>query len=71
MAPSVLREIKNKYCKSAFYAVVTEECVDVSNCEQLVLCFWWADETIQVHEDFVGLYYVPEMPSKTLVTAIN
>ena len=31
-------------------------CADITNKEEPVICFRWVDENLQVHEDFVGLH---------------
>ena len=33
---------------------MADECADISNEEQLVICFRWVDENLEVHEDFLG-----------------
>ena len=34
---------------------MADEATDSANKEELVLCFWWVDNIIEVHE-FIGLY---------------
>ena len=34
---------------------MADECADVTNEEQLVICLCWVDENLEAHEDFVGL----------------
>ena len=46
------------------------ECADVTNEEQLVICFRWVDENLQVHEDFVGLHPLSDTKADTIVKVI-
>ena len=71
MALSVLRKISSRISSSSFYSIMADECTDVSNKEQLVLCFRWVDEDLSVYEYFVGLYQVPDITSATLVSVIK
>lgn len=48
-----------------------DECVDASNREQLVLCFWWVDKSLDVHEDFFGLYQALNITSDALQAVIK
>lgn len=50
---------------------MVDECVDSSNKEQLVLCFRYVDSELDVHEDFVGFYQIPNIAANTIVSVIN
>ena len=50
---------------------MVDECVDISNREQLVLCFRYVDNAVVAHEDFVGLYECPNITANTIVSAID
>ena len=71
MALVVLRKSASRISCSSFYSIMADECTDISNKEQLVLCFRWVDEDLTVYEDFVGLYQVPDITSATLVSVIK
>ena len=49
---------------------MADECVDVTNEEQLVICFRWVDENLEVHEDFVGLHPLSDTKADTIVKVI-
>ena len=44
------------------------ECVDVSNTEQLALCFQFVGGDFSVCEEFMGLYQCPDITADTLVS---
>ena len=50
---------------------MVDECVDISNREQLVLCFRYVDTEVVAHEDFNGLYECPNITANTIVAAID
>ena len=50
---------------------MVDECVDISNKEQLVLCFRYVDTEVVAHEDFIGLYKCPNITANTIATAID
>lgn len=35
---------------------MADESTDAGNNEQLIIIFRWVDETLSVHEDFIGLH---------------
>ena len=39
---------------SHFYTVMVDETTDISNSEQVVLCFRWVDKVFVVHEVFLA-----------------
>jgi len=63
MALKVLREMASSISKSDFFSIMAaaDDCSDVSNEEQLALCFRWTDDDLETHEDFFGLYGVPNI----------
>lgn len=71
MSLTILRDLAAQIRKSTFYSIMGDECTDVSNKEQFALCFRWVDDDICVHEDFFGLYQVPDITADTLVAAIK
>ena len=50
---------------------MADECTDVANKEQFVICIRWVDRTLTDHEDVVGLYNVGTIDSNTLVATIE
>ena len=41
-----------------FFTIMADECTDVSNKEQFVICIRWVDDSLTAHEDVIGLYNV-------------
>ena len=50
---------------------MADECVDISNHEQLVICLRWVDHCLDVHEDFLGLYHIADTSANTITAAIK
>ena len=48
-----------------------DECVDVSNREQLTICLPWVDDSLEVHEDFLCLYNIPDTTADTITAGIK
>jgi len=71
MSTTVLRQVVERIQKAAFFSIMVDECVDISNREQLVLCFRYVDNAVVAHEDFVGLYECPNITANTNVSAID
>lgn len=67
MATHVLRQICN--C-SPFITVVIDETTDIFNLEQATVVIRWLSESLDVHEDFLGLYQVPAINSNTLTSVV-
>ncbi len=72
MAHSVLREIDSSINKNTYFTLMADEFTDSSNHEQFVVCLRWVDkETLQVHDDLIGLYQVDNITSKTLFLSLK
>ena len=56
---------------TVFYAVMVDETTDKANNEQVVLVFWWVDNALVAHEEFVGLYLTDSITSEALVAVIK
>ena len=50
---------------------MADECTDVANNEQFVICIRWVDNTLTDHEDVIGLYNVGIIDSGALVTTMK
>ena len=46
---------------------MVDETTDVSNKEQVVLCYRWVDGNLEAHEDFVGLYEIESTEASVLL----
>ena len=45
---------------------MADETTDASNHEQVTIVIRWVTTDFQVHEEFIGLYFVPSMDADTL-----
>ena len=75
-----LLELMNKHVqlavaariKSGPYTIMMDETTDINNHEQLVLCLRWVDTlTYEAHEEFIGMYRVPDTCAATLVAMVK
>ena len=72
MAFSVLREISDAIQESCFYSIMCDECTDVSNKEQVVICICWiSNSDLEVHKDVIGLYAIDNISASTIVHVIK
>ena len=55
MAHQVLRKIGNNLQGTNFFTVMADETTDISNREQVVIYLRWVSESLDVHEEFIGL----------------
>ena len=44
--------------------------VDSANKEQLVICLRWVDHKLEVQEDFIGLYNIPDISANTIFSTL-
>lgn len=71
MSLSILRFIAQKLQSADAFTIMADECTDISNHEQLVICFRSVDTDIEVHEEFVGLYQIANISADTIVQALK
>ena len=71
MALQVLRKLAVHLQDAKFFTVMTDECTDSANHEQLVICFQWVNHELEVHEEFFGLYKIPDIKADTIVSVIT
>ena len=71
MALEVLRKIAKNLHNATFYTVMIDETTDCSTNEQVVVCFRWVDDDLNVYEEFVGLHQVDNISADTLVAVIK
>ena len=71
MALHILRQICSDIAKNGFFTIMADECIDVSNKEQFVICIRWVDNTLTSHEDVIGLYNVETIDACTLFSTIE
>ena len=54
-----------------WYALIADEYTDISNKEQLSICFRWVNNDLEAKEDFIGFYEIPNIKSSTIDTVIK
>ena len=59
-------DIKTDMC--TWYALIADEYTDISNKEQLSICFRWVNNDLEAKEDFIGFYEIPNIKSSTIDT---
>lgn len=67
MSQTILREVIKSIQCADYFTIMVDECVDMSNKEQLALCFRHVDADFNVYEHFIGLYHCPDITADTLV----
>ena len=55
LALGIMREITANIQTAGIYTIMADETADISNTEQLPVCFRWIDKNMEAHEHFVGL----------------
>ena len=70
MANNVIRNLVADI-RGGFFAIIADEYTDVSNKEQLNKCIRWIDKSLEVHEDFLGFFNIPDTGAETIVSVIK
>ena len=70
MALQVLREIAFNICQSPFITIMADETTNIANKEQVTIVIHWVTADFVVHEEFIGLYMVDLIDSKTIMATI-
>ena len=71
MSSHILRNLSKKIRDSGAFTLMCDECKDISNKEQLTICFRWVDQNLNDHENFIGLYQVNNIQAETLTGSIK
>ena len=71
MALQVLRQVIASVQAAQFFTIMVDETTDVSNNEQVVICFQWVDGELEAHEEFVGLYETNSTHAQVLHSLIH
>ena len=71
MSLHVLRQIAANLQGSPFVTIMADETTDASNHEQVTIVIRWVTTEFQVHEEFIGLYFVPSIGADTLTRVIQ
>ena len=70
MALRVLRQIASNV-QATNFTIMIDETTDTSTTEQVVFVLRWVDSSLQVHEDFVGLYETDSISSNSLCALVK
>ncbi len=71
MSLAIQRDIMSNIHDSNYFTIMADECTDSANKEQVVICLRWVDHKLEVHEDFIGLYNVPDISANTIFSVIT
>jgi len=71
MANSVLRQLSEDVRNNGYFAVIVDETTDISTTEQVSICIRHVDDSINIYEDFLGVYATTKTDAGTLVTIIK
>ena len=71
MSLHILREIASSLQHAHYFAIMVDEVTDLSNKEQLVVCFRSVDHDFQPTEEFVGLHHVESINADALVRCLK
>ena len=51
-------------------ALEVDELTDSANKEQVIVCLRWVDSELQPHEEFIGLHYVHDITTATIIVHV-
>ena len=71
MALEILRNFCHQIRENRCHTIMADECTDVSNREQFTVCIRTVGEDLHDREDFIGLYGMDKIDSKSLFEAIS
>ena len=57
--------------EAEFVSVMADECVDCTNNEQLVICFRYVNDNMDVHKEFIGLYQCASITADAIVAVLK
>ena len=65
-ALEVLRDVAASFLSSPFYFIMADETTDSSNRDQVVICFRWVDNSLNVQEEFLGRQQADRIDALTI-----
>ena len=71
MRPSTLQNIVTALQKAPLLSIMVDETTDASNREQVTLFLWWVTDTLDVNEEFLGLYHVDSIEAASVALVIT
>lgn len=57
-------------CRAIFFIIMADECVDCANNEELMVCFFYVDDQLAVHEELLGLYMCPGITAYIIIKVL-
>ena len=70
-ALGIMREPTANIQTAGIYTIIADERADISNTEQLAVCFGWIDKNMEAHEDFVGLHPLSRTTADSIVQVLK
>ena len=71
LALGIMREITANIQTAGICTIMADETADISNTEQLAVCFRWIDKNMEAHEDFVGLPPLSRRTADSIVQVLK
>ena len=71
LALAIMREITANIQTAGIYTIMADETADISNTEQLAVCFRWTDKNMEAHEDSVGLHPLSRTTADSIVQVLK
>ena len=71
MSLNVLHTVVSALHSAQFVSIMVDETTDASNNEQVVICLRWVDSGLEAHEEFAGLYQVPNTKASTIIMVVR
>ena len=71
MGNELLRQLLVRIRESTWFAILADETADIANHEQPSCSIRWVTKDYDIHEDFIGLVYVPRITSEVITSAIK
>ena len=72
MGLNILRMVgKNVQGDAVCFSIMADECTDIANKEQLMICLRCVGRDLEDHEDFIGLYQMNSITANLLTFHIK
>lgn len=71
MSTHIVRRVASAICTARFFTIMADETTDATNVEQLVICFRWVDQSLEAHEDFIGMYAIESTEASVILRSIR
>ena len=70
MSHKILREVGDNIRNAKWFSILSDECRDAANKEQLTICLRWIDDNLESRENFIGCYEIPNINADTMFSVI-